>query len=180
MFLRLLWRAPRMRRDGDVGCADVGLRMAGVASTSCAFGFRLSAFAICDPHLQSADSSARGIAFLPLRYGPVTLPRFLRDGVGRAAGDDFAAEAAGGGAEVEQAVGAGDDVAVVLDDQQRVAEVAELVQGGDQPRVVAGVEADRRFVEHVEHAAQAAADLAGEADALRLAAGERRRRCGRG
>ena len=42
-------------------------------------------------------------------------------------------------------------------------------------RVVARVEADRRLVEHVQHAAQAAADLAGQANALRFAAGERRR-----
>ena len=127
----------------------------------------------------SADSSAPRIAFLPLRYGPVTLPRCLRDLRGRAAGDDLAAEAAGAGAEVEQAVGAGDHFAVVLDDEQRVAQVAELLQRAEQPRVVARVQADRRFVEHVQHAAQAAADLAGQANALRLAAGERRRRRGR-
>ena len=99
--------------------------------------------------------------------------------VGRAGGDDLAAEAAGAGAEVEQVVGAGDHFAVVLDDQQRVAQVAELLQGVEQPAVVARVQADRRLVEHVEHAAQAAADLAGQADALRFAAGERRGRRGR-
>ncbi len=38
------------------------------------------------------------------------------------------------------------------------------------------VEADRRLVEHVEHAHQLAADLGGQPDALALAAGERRRR----
>ena len=45
---------------------------------------------------------------------------------------------------------------------------------GEQPVVVARVQADRRLVEDVEHADQAAADLPGQADALRLAAGERR------
>ena len=35
------------------------------------------------------------------------------------------------------------------------------------------MQADRRLVEHVEHAGQARADLAGQADALALAAGER-------
>jgi hypothetical protein len=43
------------------------------------------------------------------------------------------------------------------------------VEGLDQSCVVAWVEADRWFVEDVEHAAQAAADLAGETDALGLA-----------
>ena len=46
----------------------------------------------------------------------------------------------------------------------------------EQPLVVARVQADRRLVENVEHADQAAADLAGQADALRFAAGERRGR----
>ena len=49
-----------------------------------------------------------------------------------------------------------------------------LLQRLQQPVVVARMQADGRFVEHVEHAGQAAADLAGEADALRFAAGERR------
>jgi hypothetical protein len=39
--------------------------------------------------------------------------------------------------------------------------------------VVALVQADAGFVEHVEHAGEAGADLAGEADALALAAGQR-------
>ena len=54
-----------------------------------------------------------------------------------------------------------------------------LSQRAEQPAVVARVQADRRLVEHVEHAAQAAADLAGQANPLRLAAGERRRGPGR-
>ena len=56
----------------------------------------------------------------------------------------------------------------------RVAHVAQPLQRREQPVVVARVQADRRFVEDVEHADQAAADLAGQADALRFAAGERR------
>ncbi len=105
--------------------------------------------------------------------GPVTLPRCPGDFVGRAGGYDLAAEPAGAGAEVEQAVGAGDHFAVVLDDEKRVAEVAKFLQCDDEAGVVARVEADRRLVEHVQHAAQAAADLAGEANALGFAAGER-------
>ena len=53
-------------------------------------------------------------------------------------------------------------------------------QGGDQPVVVALVQADRRLVEDVEHADQLRADLRRQPDALGLAAGERRRRRGRG
>ena len=57
--------------------------------------------------------------------------------------------------------------------KQRIAQVAELLQGVQQPAVVAGVQADGRLVEHVEHAAQAAAHLGRQADALHLAAGKR-------
>ena len=46
----------------------------------------------------------------------------------------------------------------------------------EQAVVVARVQADARLVEDVEHADEAAADLAGQADALGLAAGERRGR----
>ena len=42
----------------------------------------------------------------------------------------------------------------------------------DQPVVVPLVQADRRLVQHVEHADQAGADLGGQPDALRLAAGQ--------
>jgi hypothetical protein len=49
----------------------------------------------------------------------------------------------------------------------------------EQARVVALVQADRGLVEHVHHADQAGADLAGQADALRLAAGQRIGACGR-
>ena len=43
----------------------------------------------------------------------------------------------------------------------------------DEALVVALMQADGGLVEHVEHAAQARADLRGEADALAFAAGER-------
>ena len=79
---------------------------------------------------------------------------------GRALGHDLAAITAGRRAEIEQLIGVGDHFAVVLDHQQRVAQVAEFFQGLEQPLVVAGVQPDRRFVQHIEYAAQAAADLA--------------------
>ena len=117
-----------------------------------------------------------GIAFLPDRYCPVSDAFARMHLLRRALGGDLAAAVAGAGAEVEQVVGGGDHLAVVLDQDQRVAQVAQVLQRLQQPAVVARVQADGRLVEHVEHAGQAAADLAGQADALRLAAGQRRRR----
>ena len=93
----------------------------------------------------------------------------------RPLGDDLAAVHAGAGADVDDIVGGEDRVLVVLDDDHRVAEFAQAPQRVEQARVVALVQADRRLVEHVEHAGQARADLRGEADALALAARQRAR-----
>ena len=95
------------------------------------------------------------------------------DVVRRAFGDDVAAMDAGARADIDDVVGGQDGVLVVLDDDHGVAEVAQAPQRFEQPRVVALVQADRGLVEHVEHAGQARADLAGEPDALALAARQR-------
>ena len=79
---------------------------------------------------------------------------------------------AGAGPHVDEVVGGAHHRLVVLDDEHRVAEVAQALQGADQAVVVGGVEADRRLVADVEHAHQAGADLRREPNALRLAAGE--------
>ena len=80
---------------------------------------------------------------------------------------------AGAGADVDDVVGEADRVLVVLDDDHGVADVAQARERAEQALVVALVQADRGFVEHVHHADQARADLRGQADALRFAAGQR-------
>ena len=102
--------------------------------------------------------------------------RRAADLLGRALRDDLAAVLAGARPHVDDVVGRQDRVLVVLDDDHAVAEVAQVLQRVEQPVVVALVQADRRLVEHVHHAGQARADLRREADALRLAAGQRFRR----
>ncbi len=87
-------------------------------------------------------------------------------------GDDVAAQPSCAGAEVEHVVGVADGVFVVLDDENGVAEVAQPFEGLDEAVVVALVQADGGLVEDVEDAAEAGADLGGEADALTFAAGE--------
>ena len=99
--------------------------------------------------------------------------RVGHDVVGRALGDDVAAVHAGAGADVDDVVGGADRVLVVLDHDHGVAEVAQPAQRFEEPRVVALVQADRRLVEHVEHAGQPGADLRRKPDALALAAGQR-------
>ncbi len=75
-------------------------------------------------------------------------------------------------ADVQHIVGQADRILVMLHHDHRVAEVAQAGEGAEQAFVVALVQADGRLVEHVHHADQAGADLAGQADALRLATGQ--------
>ena len=79
---------------------------------------------------------------------------------------------AGTGAHVDQVVGGAHHVFVMLDDQHAVADVAQMLERADQPVVVALVQAYAGLVQHVHHAGQAGADLAGQANALRFATGQ--------
>ena len=87
-------------------------------------------------------------------------------------GDDPPAVAARAGPKVDQPIGTAHDRLVVLDDQDRVAAALQVLQGLDQALVVAGMQPDRRLVEHVAYADQPRAQPAGQADALQLAAAE--------
>jgi len=112
----------------------------------------------------------------PERYAPVSdsgLPLDLLDPADR---EDAPALGARAGADVDDHVGRAHRVLVVLDDDQRIADVAQRLQRRQQPVVVALMQPDRRFVEDVENADQRRADLRRQADALRLATRQRRRR----
>ena len=89
--------------------------------------------------------------------------------------DDPAPVNARPGSHLHHVVRGADRVLVVLDHDDRVADVAKALERRDHLDVVLRVQADARLVEHVEHAHQAGADLRRQADALRLAAGERAR-----
>ena len=92
--------------------------------------------------------------------------------------DDLAAALARARPDVDDPIARLDGLLVVLDDNEGVAEVAQRLERLDEPTVVSLVQADRRLVEHVQHAREPGADLRGEANALRLAARERARRRG--
>lgn len=95
---------------------------------------------------------------------------------------------AGFGAEVDEVVGFGDDIEVVLNDNDRVAVIDEAVEQSDQLGDVGHVQADGRFFDGVEVAdtvlaggglqargfgtADAAGELGHQLDALGFAAGE--------
>ena len=127
---------------------------------------------------RSAYGREAGSPARPDRYLPVSESGWSKQILDRAGHDDLAAVLTGTRADVDGPVGVPDRVLVVLDHDQRVAEVAEPDQGLDQPVVVALVQPDRRLVEHVQDADQAGPDLGGQPDALRLAAGQRARSAG--
>ena len=94
---------------------------------------------------------------------------------GPADGCDFAAPFSRPGPEIDQMIGGLDDLSVMLDQNERVAQVAQMLERSEQAGVIAGVQSDRRLVEDIENTRQSAADLAGKTNALALAAGKRRR-----
>ena len=79
------------------------------------------------------------------------------------------------GTQIDHMIGAPDGVLVVFDHHQRVALGAQPIQGIEQREVVARMQADGRFVQHVADALQIRTELRGQPNALRLAAGQGRR-----
>lgn len=102
------------------------------------------------------------------------------DLVGRALADDAAAMHARARPHVEDIVGVADRVLVMFDHDHRIALIAQVHQRAQQPVVVALMQPDGGFVQHIQNAGQAAADLAGQTDALRFAARQGARRARQG
>ena len=96
--------------------------------------------------------------------------------LGCAMRNDVAAALAAFGAEVEHVVSVADDVEIVLDDDDGVAEVGEAMQHFQQLAHVVEVQAGGGFVEQVERTpGLPLGQLAGQLHALRFAAGKRGR-----
>src|SRR5437899_4239377 len=89
-----------------------------------------------------------------------------------ARGNHLATMPSGARTEIDDVVGRANGFLIVLHDEHRVAEVTQLLECGEQPRVIALVQADRRLIQDVQHADEAAADLRRETNALRFATGE--------
>ena len=80
---------------------------------------------------------------------------------------------AGAGADVDDVIGGADRILVVFDHDHGVAEIAQARERAEQAFVVALMQSDGRLVQHIHHTDQAGADLRGQANALRFAAGQR-------
>jgi hypothetical protein len=78
--------------------------------------------------------------------------------------------------DFQKIVGGFNRFLVVFHDDDRVADIPKVRHCLDELRVVTLVEADRRFIEDVQHALERRADLGCEADALRFASRQMARR----
>jgi hypothetical protein len=82
--------------------------------------------------------------------------------------NDAPSRNAGAGAEVDHVVCGADRLFVVFDDDDGVPDVAHSRECFQQSSVVALVQADRGFVEDVDHTRQLRPHLARQSDALRF------------
>ena len=121
-----------------------------------------------------------GICRRPERYWPVRELRGLQHLCGGPAENDFPAVDARPRAEVDYEIGLPDRFFVMLHDQDRIAQIAQALQGGKEAGVVPLVKADARFVQNIQDAHEPGADLGGQPDALGFPARKRRRGAGQG
>ena len=71
----------------------------------------------------------------------------------RTGGDQISAVAASARAKVNHVIGAANGFLVMLHHQNGVAQVAQFLQRFQQASIVAMMQADGRFIEHVQHTA---------------------------
>ena len=103
-------------------------------------------------------------------------PGLGNDIVDRARCDNFAAVNARAGADVDDEVRRAHRVLVVLDDKNRVPQIAQTAQRIEKLVVIPLMKADGRLIENVENAHEAGANLGCKPDSLAFAAGECPRR----
>ena len=161
-----------LARPGRAGDRDQTAR----AGTSTSIDFRLFSRAprtTSDLPLPVRRFAGMAIDRLPDRNCPVGDALHLSTSSSVPWTTTRAAVHAGARPHLDEVIGGADRVLVVLDDDHRVADVAQPLERRDHLDVVLRVQADARLVEHVEHAHQAGADLRRQPDALRFAARER-------
>ncbi len=94
----------------------------------------------------------------------------------RALKNNFAAPLAGSRADFDDLVRRPQHRFLMLDDDHRVAAIAQSDDGRDQAIDIRRMQADRRLIEHVQHVDQAGAERGGQRHPLRLSAAERAQR----
>ena len=87
--------------------------------------------------------------------------------------NNFAPARPGPGPKIDDMIGGANRFFIVFHYDHRIAEVAEVAQGPEEPGIIALVQADAGFVQNIENAGQPGTDLGGEPDTLGFAAGKR-------
>ena len=77
---------------------------------------------------------------------------------------------AGTRSDIDDVICCKDRILVMLDNNDCISEVAQVLQGLQQPCIVPLVKANRRLVENIKHACQTGSDLGGQANTLAFAA----------
>ena len=158
----------RLPRSGHAGDADeqsdrqVEIRILEVVAARTADAQHFFAWAVAQRRDVDLEQPAQ--IFSGQRVG------ICKDGGGQAFGDDAAAGFSRSRAHVDHMVRSEDGLFVMLDHDDRVAQVTQSFKRFEQSCVVALVQADGRLVEHIHYAGEARADLRGEADPLSFAA----------
>src|SRR5215831_8579498 len=78
--------------------------------------------------------------------------------------------------KVQDVVGGSNGLAVVLDDQDRIAQITQAFEAFEQALIIALMQTNARLVEDIEHPHQARTNLRCQANALAFPTGEGRRR----
>ena len=97
----------------------------------------------------------------------------LFDLVHRASGNHITAACSGNGAHLDQIVGFRQHTCIVVDNNHGVAVIHQIAHHAYQTINIGRMQANRRLVQHIEHARRSVAHHAGELHALTLARGER-------
>ena len=97
----------------------------------------------------------------------------LLDLVYRASGNHITTTRSGNGAHLDQIVGFHQYARIVVDNNHGVAVIHQIAHHAHQAVDIGGMQADRRLVQHIEHARRSVAHHAGELHALALTRGER-------
>ena len=170
------YRAPLPYRS--VATRDIIRRVGGHLSTIFCnfFGYFLQKSDFYAPALFyccAACRSALSFSSRGLRYWPVKLPGTSATCSGVPSAMIRPPALPPSGAQINDVVGALDEIEVVLDDNDGVARIHQLLQHLDQAVDIRNVQAGGGLVEDIDRLAGAAAgQLIGQLDTLRLAAGE--------
>ena len=97
----------------------------------------------------------------------------LFDLVHRASGNHITAACSGNGAHLDQIVGFCQHARIVIDNDHGVAVIYQIAHHAYQAVDIGRMQADRRLVQHIQHARRSVAHHAGELHALALPRGQR-------